>query len=161
VSPARLIATWFGAGLAPVAPGTFGTLATVPVYLALWRAGAPGWCLPIAAAAVTALGVVAAGRYEAEVGGHDPQEIVIDEAAGYLVACSFGPFGWRTAALAFVLFRLIDACKPGPVQALERLPGGWGVMADDLGAGLVAGLILWLSWGLLAGRWIGCFGPAA
>jgi phosphatidylglycerophosphatase A len=158
---ARVLATWFGSGHAPIAPGTAGTLATVPVYLLLWRMGAPAWAVPLAAIVVGAVGVASAGRYERGCGRHDPQEVVIDEAAGYLVACCFGPLGWRTAVLAFVLFRLIDACKPGPVQSLERLPGGWGVMADDLGAGVAAGLVTWLAWGLLASRWLGCFGPAA
>lgn len=155
MSPTRVLATWFGAGLSPVAPGTVGTLATVPVYLVIVFLGLPPTITPALAVVLAAVGIVVAGRFERETGRHDPREIVIDEAAGYLVACSFGPADWRTAVLAFVLFRLVDACKPAVVQRFERLPGGWGVMADDLGAGVVAGAIVWLSWGLLARHWVG------
>lgn len=150
-SLARVVATWFGAGLAPLAPGTVGTLATAPLLFALWHVG--WWCVPAGALVVTAVGVAAGGAVARATGLKDPQQVVIDEAAGYLLACSASPAGWRTAAIAFVLFRLIDACKPGPIARLERLPGGWGVMADDLGAGALAGAITWLCWGLLAGRW--------
>lgn len=154
---ARVVATWFGVGLAPVAPGTFGTLAAVPLVFALWQAHVP-WAVPLAALVVTAVGVACGGRVARDTGVHDPQHVVIDEVAGYLLACSFSPQGWRTAALAFVLFRILDMWKPGPIQHLESLPGGWGVMADDLGAGLLAGLLCWLSWGLLTGAWTGPFG---
>jgi phosphatidylglycerophosphatase A len=157
VSATRLLATWFGAGLSPAAPGTVGTLATVPLYLAIVFLGLSPLLTPAVAFILAAVGVVVAGRYERATGRHDPREVVIDEAAGYFVACSFGPADWRTAVLAFVLFRLIDACKPVVVQRFERLPGGWGVMADDLAAGAVAGVIVWLSWGLLAHHWLGPF----
>lgn len=151
----KLLATWFGSGLAPVAPGTFGTLATVPLYLAIVFWGLPWWVLPLLAVGVAALGVTVASRYERATGRHDPPEVVIDETAGYLLACSFAPLSWKTAVLAFVLFRVLDACKPATVQRLERLPGGWGVMADDLGAGAAAGVVVWLAWGLLADAWLG------
>jgi phosphatidylglycerophosphatase A len=151
----KLLATWFGSGLAPIAPGTCGTLATVPLYLAIVFLGLPWWLVPLLALCTAALGVVVASRYEKATGRHDPPEVVIDETAGYLVACSFAPLSWKTAVLAFVFFRVLDACKPAAVQRLERLPGGWGVMADDLGAGAAAGVVVWLAWGLLAGAWLG------
>ena len=152
--PSRVLATWFGAGLVPLAPGTAGTLAAIPAYVLLGRF-APPLALPAAALAVSALGVVVAGR-EAEASGiSDPQHVVIDEVAGYLVACCFGPFGWITGAAAFVLFRALDILKPGPIDRLQHVHGGWGIMLDDLAAGHVAGLVILLGWGALGGRWTG------
>lgn len=149
---AHVLATWFGAGLSPVAPGTVGTLATVPVYAALVAAGAPWWGTPLAALVVTAVGVGVAGAVARADGHHDPQRVVIDESAGYLLACSFGPPGLLTGAVAFALFRLLDVTKPGPIRALQRLPGGWGVMMDDVLAGLVSGVLTWGLVTLLGGR---------
>ena len=157
----KILATWFGSGLSPVAPGTCGTLATLPLYLAIVFLQLPWFFVPLLAIAISALGIFVAGRYEQATGRHDPGEVVIDETAGYLVACSFAPLSWKTAVLAFLFFRIIDACKPAVVQRLERLPGGWGVMADDLGAGLVTGFLVWLSWGLLAGAWLGPLSAAS
>lgn len=153
---AQVVATWFGVGMIPWAPGTFGTLAAVPLVFLLWQPGLP-LLVPAAAVLVTVLGLLAGGRVARLSGLHDPGHVVIDEVAGYLVACSFGPAGWRTALLAFVLFRLFDIWKPGPIKKLEALEGAWGVMADDLGAGLLAGLLTWLTFGLLAGEWMGAF----
>lgn len=153
---AFLVATWFGVGLVPWAPGTFGTLAAVPLAFVFWHAGGP--LLLAAAAVVIALaGVACSGAVVRGGPVHDPGHVVVDEVAGYLVACSLGPEGWRTAALAFVLFRVLDIWKPGPIQRLESLPGGWGVMADDLGAGALAGLLTWLAFGIAAGQWAGPF----
>lgn len=146
MSLTRVLATWFGAGLAPVVPGTFGTLGAVPVYLGLWLAGLPHWSIAVAAGIALAIGVPVAAATALEMGLEDPQPVVIDEVAGYLTACAVAPLGWRTAVCAFVLFRLLDAWKPWPISRLERLPGGWGIMLDDIAAGLAAGL---LTWGLL------------
>ena len=143
MTPSRVVATWFGAGLVPVAPGTVGTLATVPLYLALWLGGAPWWALPLTVFAVAALGVLVAGRTARELGTKDPGQVVIDESAGYLLACCGGAAGWPTALMAFVLFRLFDITKPWPVRQLERLPGGWGIMMDDIAAGAMAGALIW------------------
>jgi phosphatidylglycerophosphatase A len=146
---ARLVATWFGAGLAPVAPGTVGTAATVPVYLALWGLGAPRWSVAAAALAALAVGVPAAGAVARAEGVKDPRIVVIDEVAGYLFACALLPFSWTSAAVAFALFRALDVLKPGPIGRLERLPGGWGVVMDDVAAGLLAAAIAWAGWTLL------------
>ena len=81
--------------------------------------------------------------------------LVIDESAGYLWACCGGPFGWPTLLAAFVLFRAFDILKPWPVSALEKLPGGWGIVMDDVAAGLLAAALLLLGWGLSAGHWTG------
>ena len=148
---ARVLATWFGSGLAPRAPGTVGTLATVPLAAALVFAPWP-W-LPATALLVTAAGVWAAGRHAEAAGSKDPQEVVIDESAGYLWACCGAVAGWPTLLAAFVLFRAFDILKPWPVSALERLPGGWGIVMDDVMAGLLAAIVLALAQGLLGGPW--------
>jgi phosphatidylglycerophosphatase A len=154
--PLHLLATWFGVGRLPGAPGTFGTLAAVPLAFMLWMPGG-AWPLPLAALVVTAIGVVASAGEARASGLKDPQHVVIDEVAGYLIACSFGPPGWRCALLAFVFFRIFDIWKPAPLQRLESLPGGWGVMADDVGAGLLAGVLTWASFGIAGGWWRGPF----
>ena len=156
---ARMVATTLGGvGLAPWAPGTWGTLATVPLAFALW---ATRWPLAMLVGAVvtTAVGVMAAGAVARASGTRDPSSVVIDEAAGYLLACSFAPAGWLTAVVAFGLFRLLDITKPGPIKRLERLPGGWGIMADDVAAGLLAGAVTWLAFGIARGQWGGAFAP--
>ncbi|KAA3621117.1 MAG: phosphatidylglycerophosphatase A [Proteobacteria bacterium] len=142
-SPAKMLALFFGAGLAPYAPGTAGTLAAIPVYLLLTRLG------PFAYLCVTAVvimvGVWACGRAAHELGVHDHSAIVLDEVAGYLVTMALVPLGWKTAIAGFVLFRVFDVIKPWPIRWLDRaMPGGAGIMADDLAAGLAANAILWL-----------------
>jgi phosphatidylglycerophosphatase A len=154
----RVVATWFGVGRAPIAPGTAGTLAAVPLYLLAWWSGRPAVLL-VLTVAVACVGLLAGGAVARARNVADPPEVVIDEVAGYLLTCWFGPFGWRTAAVAFVLFRVFDVTKPWPICNLESLREGWGVMADDLGAGLAAGAVVWLGWGLLAGHWTGVIGP--
>ncbi|MCC6214810.1 MAG: phosphatidylglycerophosphatase A [Polyangiaceae bacterium] len=134
------LATWFGAGRSPVAPGTAGTLAAVPLALVLER-------LPLAAHVAVAAGVTAAGIWSAgvvaeESGEDDPGYVVIDEVAGVLVALLFvRRRSWRARATAIALFRVLDIAKPGPIAAAERLrPAGVGMMVDDLVAGLAAGV---------------------
>lgn len=151
MSFARIVATWFGAGLVPKAPGTAGSLAAIPLYLLLLRFGGPLAHL-IATLVVTVVGIWAAGRVEVETGTKDPQIVVVDEVAGMLIALLPGPPSFATIAVAFVAFRVFDSTKPWPVSRLERLPGGMGIMFDDVGAGiLAAGVVLALRWfGVLA-----------
>ncbi len=143
------VATWFGVGLFPVAPGTWGSLAAIPVahvIVTLWGvSGLAGFAL-----AVTLVGVHAAGETARLRGLGDPPEIVVDEVAGQSLALvpvyALAPPGAplvRIGAvlLAFALFRVLDVWKPGPIGALERLPGGWGVMLDDVLGGAVAGAL--------------------
>jgi phosphatidylglycerophosphatase A len=144
--PALLVATVFGVGYAPVAPGTFGSAAG----LVLW------WILP-AAALVQAIAIVALfviGSWSGNVaeryyGRTDPGQVVIDEVMGMLITLFMNPVGWRGAIGAFFLFRLFDVIKPYPANRLERLHGGIGVMADDGMAAVYANLALraglWLS----------------
>ncbi len=152
-APRILLATWFGAGYAPKAPGTFGSVAALPVGWIIAVSG--GWEMLFAAAVlVTVIGVWAADGYMAESGTHDPGPVVIDEVAGQWLAMvpasALGAPAVLGIALAFVLFRLFDILKPWPISwADKQVGGGFGVMLDDVLAGVAAGLI-WLA----AYKWI-------
>ena len=138
---ARTIALFFGAGCAPWAPGTAGTLAAVPLA---WLLSALGDGVYVAVlVAVVAVGAWASRRASTELGSHDHPGIVIDEVAGYLVTMAFIPVSATTAALGFALFRLFDVVKPWPIRWVDRnVSGGLGIMADDLLAGVYANLCL-------------------
>ena len=141
----RLLATFFFLGTVPVAPGTATSLAAAllaGVYYHLW---ASPWPLVAGAAVLTMVGVALGGWAERHFRQKDPQRFTLDEAAGQLVACAAAspwvPAPWPTWAgvgIAFVLFRVLDIFKPPPVRQVERLPGGWGIMADDVVAGAIA-----------------------
>ncbi len=138
------LATWFGCGYSPLVPGTVGTLGAVPLVLLLWWSGSRPAHL-VAIVVVTAAGVWAADHAERHFGVKDPKPVVIDEVAGMLVATfplHFGSWWPWQLVFAFVLFRAFDVLKPWPARRLERLPGGWGIMADDLFAGLYANLLI-------------------
>ena len=136
------LATVGGVGYVPVASGTAGALVALPLLpaLAALRARSlPVWGLVVAGLVV--LAIWAAGRAEDILGGHDHSRIVIDEVAGLVVAGAFIPGTWRAAFLAFVLFRIFDVVKPFPANRIDaRVPGGLGVVGDDLVAGAYAGL---------------------
>jgi phosphatidylglycerophosphatase A len=138
---AALIATFLGVGKAPKAPGTFGTLATIPLALLLNWAGPfymMGFVLLLLPAAVWAAGV-----HAKNLGKDDPGEIVIDEVWGFLITMTWLPMTWQAYLLGFLLFRLLDITKPLLIGYLDRnLSGGLGVMADDIAAGVFANLIL-------------------
>jgi phosphatidylglycerophosphatase A len=144
VSPARLLATWFGCGYSRIAPGTVGTLGALPLVYYLHTLGAvPYWGATLV---LTALGVWASAVVARELGKEDPSEVVIDEVAGVLIAVGLASGlafqeNWLAAALAVALFRLFDIWKPGPIDSVQSLPHGFGIMADDVLAGLAAGLI--------------------
>lgn len=140
----KAIATALGAGYSPLAPGTCGTLVAVPLAWAL--AGLPIWQFSIVCVAVTLLAVWAAGRADRAWGTHDSGRIVIDEVAGYLVtmAC-VDRAHWAPLAVGFVVFRVLDIVKPPPVRWLdENLPGGWGVVLDDVAAGAI-GMVMMIA----------------
>ena len=138
---ALLVATALGAGLIPKAPGTCGTLMAVPLAVLLAHLG-PLW-LWAGALVVSVVGTWAAGVYCRATGKEDNQQIVIDEVAGYLVTMLLVPATALNLALGFGLFRLFDIWKPGPVRILDRrVHGGFGVMADDLAAGVLGALTL-------------------
>jgi phosphatidylglycerophosphatase A len=143
------VATFFGAGLGKPGPGTWGSAAAVLLWAALaWgaHASAPGLLifLLVGIALSIGLGVPAATIAARESGRHDPQFVVIDEAAGQWIALLGAAVNWKTGLLAFVLFRLFDITKPFPARQLERLPEGWGIVFDDVAAGLYALGVGWL-----------------
>lgn len=135
---AWFIATAGGLGHAPVAPGT---VASLPVALAVWALAPGDVALLGAALAVTVAGVWAATREETRLGEHDPGSIVIDEVAGMLVACCGHPRTLPWVLGLFLLFRVFDIWKPLGINQLQALPAGLGVMADDLLAGAYASLL--------------------
>jgi phosphatidylglycerophosphatase A len=136
----KTIATFFGAGLLPKAPGTFATLATLPLYLLLRRLTLAPYLLIVIL--LTAIGIAVSGEMEQEW-GRDPSRVVIDEVCGLLVTLVSRPAGFREIALGTILFRIFDILKPPPISSINRdCSGGAGVMADDLAAGLISACIL-------------------
>jgi phosphatidylglycerophosphatase A len=136
-----LLATGFTVGNIPFAPGTWGSLLGLPLWLAVAR-------LETAAAAACLLAVVGAAvwladRAERVLGQKDAQCIVIDEVAGMLVSLAGVPVSAVNFLCAFVLFRLLDIFKPFPARQIEqRLPGGWGIVLDDVAAGIYCNLLM-------------------
>jgi phosphatidylglycerophosphatase A len=144
-------ATWFGCGLAPRGPGTVGTLGAIPLYLLVATQGRAG--VALAALAITALGVWASSVVAREAGLKDPQFVVIDEVAGFLVTMlPVAHPSWPAVLGGFVLFRALDMLKPWPIRRFEGLPGGWGIVMDDVAAGAVgaAGIAALRASGVLA-----------
>jgi phosphatidylglycerophosphatase A len=140
--PAGWIATGFGVGLAPVAPGTVGSaVALLPYWL--WLRDLPIAGYLVVVALVFVLGVVASRIVVARTGAQDPGFIVVDEFVGQWLALTFAPRAWWWAAAGFALFRLFDVWKPWPVSWADRhVHGGFGVMLDDALAGVMAGAVL-------------------
>ena len=143
------LCTWFGAGLLRPAPGTWGSVAAALLALpVLWLASPESarWVLLLGVAATTWAGVACAPAAIRHFGVEDPSEVVIDEVAGTWLAIAILPAHVLatplTAALtALLLFRVFDIAKPWPVTWCEHLPRGWGIMADDLAAGALAGCL--------------------
>ena len=141
--PARFLAFGFGAGAMPFAPGTFGTLTAVPLYLLARSLPPEGYLLLCAALFVIGVGVCHIA--ERDLGVHDHPGIVWDEITGYFVTMIAAPGGWPWVIAGFAAFRLFDILKPWPIRwADRRVGGGLGIMLDDLLAGIYAGLALWL-----------------
>lgn len=149
--------TTFGVGYIPGAPGTYGSVVAVGIYLGVGHLQSQ--CavheLPFAASLHYAMnavlltifvlaGIWASGRTTAIFGDGDPSQAVVDEVAGQLVTFCFVPFGlgWPFILAGFLLFRLFDICKPFPIDQLQELRGGLGVVADDIVAGVYAGICL-------------------
>lgn len=139
----RFIAQGFGAGWAPKAPGTFGTLVAIPIYLALAQAGSVIYFATVIA--MFAFGVWICGIAGRDL-GDDAPSIVWDEIVGYLIAMFMVPAGWWWVLAGFILFRFFDIVKPYPIRNIERrVHGGIGAMLDDALAGLVVLGILHLT----------------
>ena len=143
---AVVLATAGGAGFAPKAPGTAGAVVGVAIYLLLEGAGAGAYYLH-AIIFFFIVGIWASSRVE-HLWGHDAQRIVIDEVVGQMITFGVAAGRYQLSAvyivLGFGLFRLFDILKPFPIRHLERLKGGFGVIADDVGAGLYALALLTL-----------------
>ena len=139
----RVFATLFGIGRFPGAPGTAASAVSVVLYaLVLHR-----WPWPVYLAFLIALfllGTAASSAYAREAGQADPKRVVIDETFGQFLALVLLPSAWLPLAASFLLFRFFDIIKPFPIRKLERLHGGWGIMADDAAAGAAAGIIVHL-----------------
>lgn len=142
---AWLAATFFGAGRLRPGPGSWGSLAAVGLW-SLFAAYTPaGWHAPAAAvgaALALAVGIPASTRVARESGRKDPSFVVIDEVCGQLIALIGASLRWKSVLAGFILFRAFDIVKPPPLRRLEQIPGGAGIMLDDVGAGLYALLIM-------------------
>jgi phosphatidylglycerophosphatase A len=143
---AVILATVGGIGNVPVASGTFGSLVALPllpVLAALRDASLAGYAAVVLA--LVAVAIWSAGRAEEALGGHDHSRIVIDEVAGMVATGMFLPATWGAIGVGFVLFRLFDVVKPFPAGFIDgRVEGGFGVVGDDLVAGVYAGALTWL-----------------
>lgn len=141
--PVLFLAFGFGSGLAKKAPGTFGTLAAIPVYYLFAQTGMIFYSLLTVIATVAGIWIcdIAAKKLDE----HDFGGIVWDEIAGYLITMWLVPFSWKAVVLGFVLFRLFDIVKPWPIKWIDRkVQGGFGIMLDDVLAAVFAGaLLLW------------------
>lgn len=136
-------ATGLGSGLLPWIPGTWGTMMAAAVYVLFFvYFSGPAWVLILSTVLISALGIWIAGEAEKYFQKQDPGQVVIDEIAGYGITVMFFYPSLRIAILGFVFFRVFDILKPFPVCKLEKLPRGWGVMLDDIGAGLYAAFAL-------------------
>jgi phosphatidylglycerophosphatase A len=138
---ATLIATFFGIGRMRPGPGSWGSAATVILWIAVAYSLPPSLRTPLAivlALLVTLIGIPAATQVARASAVKDPQFIVIDEVAGQLIALIAVPLSWKTFLAAFILFRAFDIVKPPPVRQLERLPEGTGIVLDDVAAGIYA-----------------------
>ena len=138
---AYVLGTWFGCGFFPKAPGTAGTLGAIPLYLLL-RAHGP-WVVLSVALVLTVVGIWAADIVAKHSGLKDPQLVVIDEVAGVLCTLAAAPLTWTGLIVGVVLFRVFDQWKPWPARAAERrLPGGYGIVLDDIAAGAWGAVVL-------------------
>ncbi len=138
----KSIATFFGSGLLPKAPGTWGTLATIPLALFLNSLGPfymMGFVFIMLPVSVWAISHYQKTNHTSD----DPGEIVIDEVIGFLITMTWLPATWQAYLLGFIIFRALDIYKPGPIGRLDqKVKGPWGVMLDDIAAGIIGNLVL-------------------
>jgi len=140
--PLSLIATWFGSGRLPGAPGTWGSLTALPFAWVIMGVGGP-LALASAALALFAIGWPVSSAYARRLGRGDPGEVVVDEVVGLWLTLIVAPLDPVIFAIGFVFFRILDILKPWPVSFIERkFSGGLGIMLDDVIAGAIAAAIL-------------------
>ncbi|WP_158769204.1 phosphatidylglycerophosphatase A [Paraglaciecola sp. L1A13] len=144
-NPVHFLALGFGSGLAPKAPGTFGTIAAIPlVCLLAYSTSLSGYLLVTLVASI--VGIWLCGKTAKDMMVHDDSSIVWDEIAGLLITMIAVPLSWQTLLLGFVLFRLFDILKPWPISYLDaRVHGGFGIMIDDVLAGFFALILMHLT----------------
>jgi len=134
------LVTWFGCGFVPIAPGTFASLATVPVVFLLRNVH---FITKLAVLLVIIIiAIIVAEKAQAIFNDNDPKEVVIDEVSGMLIAALFIPFTWKPIGIAFVLFRIFDIAKPFPIRKLEKIKGGIGIVLDDIVAGAMVCILM-------------------
>ncbi|MDD2543771.1 MAG: phosphatidylglycerophosphatase A [Candidatus Cloacimonetes bacterium] len=144
LNPSTILATFFGIGFIPFMPGTFGSLAAFGIYLLLPQSlyFGSGHYILSGSVLIFALIAVFISRKAELILGEDAGSIVIDEVAGYFMATLFLPHNWLIGLYAFILFRVFDIAKPFPIYRSQAIPKGWGVVIDDLLAGLYANLLI-------------------
>jgi phosphatidylglycerophosphatase A len=148
---ALAIATAGGAGYVPVAPGTAGSAVGIALYFLTCRLS-PTWQI-VVLAVITVAGTWASSRAAIHFQRQDPSQVVVDEVAGQLLTLLLIGAGWMGALVGFLVFRVLDVLKPWPARRLESLPGGYGIMADDLMAGVYGWIIMRALAVFLAGVW--------
>jgi phosphatidylglycerophosphatase A len=137
-NPIHFLALGFGSGLAPKAPGTFGTLAALPLVVLL-SLSTPFWLYIVLAVLGSVVGIWICGKAASDMGVHDDSSIVWDEVIGMMITMCAVPMSWQNIVVGFILFRLFDIAKPWPISYLDKnLHGGLGIMLDDVVAGLAA-----------------------
>lgn len=140
-NPIHFLAFGLGSGAAPYAPGTFGTLAAIPIYLLLMLL--PLWAYLVLVVFMTLIGIWLCDVTSKDLGVHDHSGIVWDEFVGYFITMIAAPVSWVWIVVGFVLFRFFDIVKPWPIRRVDRhVMGGWGIMLDDILAGVYAGVVL-------------------
>lgn len=146
---AEILATWFGCGYAPFGPGTFGSLGALLPAMALWQyQGWPAWWFGVLGLASIPPAIWAADVTAKAKKLKDPQLVVIDEVSGqWITITGMATMNWKGWLFAFLLFRMFDIWKPFPIRKLESLPGGVGIVADDVMAGIYGAAVLYgLGW---------------
>ena len=149
--PVLFLAFGFGSGMSKKAPGTMGTLAAIPVYWLFAQTNSVVYALLMLV--VSVIGIWICGIAADKLGEHDFGGIVWDEIAGYLITMCLVPLTWQTIIVGFILFRIFDILKPWPISWLDRyVQGGFGIMIDDVLAGIFAGALLLLAfnWGWIS-----------
>lgn len=146
-NPIHFLALGFGSGLIKPAPGTWGTLAAIPIYLLLLKVLSAG-LIPYLTVLIVSfvVGIYLCGKTARDVGVHDHGAIVWDEFVGFWITMTLIPFSWLNLILGFLLFRMFDIVKPWPIKLLDKhVHGGFGIMIDDVLAGIFAWAILYFS----------------
>lgn len=137
----EIAATWFYTGYSPVAPGTAGTTGALIVYL-IFLSGLSPLAYLVVLVVLIVFAIYVSTIFAFELGEEDPGCVVIDEVSGYLVTMLFIPFGIKYAIAGFMLFRFFDIVKPFPAGRLEKLPMGYGIVLDDIAAGIWSNIVL-------------------